>query len=272
MDFKTNVKENFNKMKRSARKNWKKILLISGVVLGVGVIGVAIGSKFGDDNDHREYRMESRMDNDYKDSSNWSDSKKSSNYSMTYDEWKTAISNSSLSTADKTTFTTALDKANDNIQKTSDLQAQIDKLYTDNLESLDTEYTTLVSKNAALWVKVDDDLSKDSLSHLDTDDITDLRQDVNSSTTLTDSEKTTLLADLDSLTDLKAKWSTAYATYVEKSTDLKTQLTTAENAVQTTLKDNTVTTSMISEVLGYNYNHDNNHDDYNHDNYDYDED
>ncbi|MGC4441553.1 hypothetical protein ABXW85_22110, partial [Streptococcus suis] len=74
--------------------------------------------------------------------------------------------------------------------------------------------------NSSLWQKVDDADELRSLSGLDLDDLTDLKQSINESS-LSSSEKSTLQADLDSIKKLKEQYSTAYATYVEKSAELE---------------------------------------------------
>ena len=258
MSFKKSLKENSQKVQKSLTKNWKKTVLFSLALLAVGGAGVAIGSKVADHPEHGDRMSRSYDKLDGSKSYGAPQSNKGMGHGsyqydkqnvMTYDEWKTAVENSSLSSSDKKTFLAALEKSKDKITKASDLSTQLDKLYTDNLEKLDKELETLVSKNSSLWQKVDDADELRSLSGLDLDDLTDLKQSINESS-LSSSEKSTLQADLDSIKKLKEQYSTAYATYVEKSAELEKELETAQKAVTTSLKDNKVTNSMISEVVG----------------------
>lgn len=258
MSFKKSLKDNSQKVQKSLTKNWKKTVLFSLAFLAVGGSGVAIGSKVADHPEHGDRMSRSYDKLDSSKSYGAPQSKKGMGHGsyqydkqnvMTYDEWKTAVENSSLSSSDKKTFLAALEKSKDKITKASDLSTQLDKLYTDNLEKLDKELETLVSKNSSLWQKVDDADELRSLSGLDLDDLTDLKQSINESS-LSSSEKSTLQADLDSIKKLKEQYSTAYATYVEKSAELEKELETAQKAVTTSLKDNKVTNSMISEVVG----------------------
>ncbi|MEY8435047.1 hypothetical protein AALA56_04305 [Streptococcus hyointestinalis] len=258
MSFKKSLKDNSQKVQKSLTKNWKKTVLFSSAFLAVGGAGVAIGSKVADHQEHGDRMSRSYDKLDSSKSYGAPQFKKGMGHGsyqydkqnvMTYDEWKTAVENSSLSSSDKKTFLAALEKSKDKITKASDLSTQLDKLYTDNLEKLDKELETLVSKNSSLWQKVDDADELRSLSGLDLDDLTDLKQSINESS-LSSSEKSTLQADLDSIKKLKEQYSTAYATYVEKSAELEKELETAQKAVTTSLKDNKVTNSMISEVVG----------------------
>ncbi|MBM7642353.1 hypothetical protein [Streptococcus loxodontisalivarius] len=256
MSKKDQIKSQLQKAKTGLTKNWKKTLLISAGVLLVAGAGVAVGTKIGDHGDFED-RMETRFDSDFSQladgSDNWGDREDSESFnaataSMTYDEWKTAINDSGLSSDDKKTFLAAIEKAKDNITKASDLQSQLEKLYTDNIEPLNTEFTNLMKTNASIWSKLNAD-TPDSIEDLDTDDLTDLKQAVDDSS-LSSDDKSKLLKDIESLKTLKEKYSTTYASYVEKQSDLEKQLETAQNAVSTSLKDNKVTDEMIAQIFG----------------------
>ncbi|MFS1663202.1 hypothetical protein [Streptococcus sp. zg-JUN1979] len=266
MAFKDNVKTRAQKLQKSMTKNWKKTLLFSAAFLAVGGAGVMIGSRTtefatefreatGDSDSFMgnmpQEQMGANMSGQGDGYFDDRDEQNSTSYhyetTMTYDEWTKAVNNSSLSSEDKKTFLAALEKTKDNINKVASLNTEWEKLYTDNFYNLESEFSSLMSKHKNLWAKIDEHV--DSLGELDTDDFVDIKQAINRSS-LSDSEKSDLLADLDSLKSLKEQYSKAYATYVEKSASLEEELRTAQNAIQTTLKDNKVTSTMLSEVFG----------------------
>ncbi|MGT2907891.1 hypothetical protein [Streptococcus dentiloxodontae] len=256
MTTKERLKENFSKAKTAVTRNWKKTLLFSAALLAVGGAGIAVGAHFAHEGyDHMDmaYSMETEADDlTYEQDDDFSYEKETA---MTYDEWKKTVNDSSLSSADKKTFLEALDKSKDQIEKVNDLQTQIDKLYTDNLEGLDTEFTNLIAARRTIWNKLDSDITNGSLSDINTDGITDLKQEIKTSS-LTDDEKAKLLSDLESLKTLKENYSAAYATYTEKASDLYNQFETAQNALTTSFKDNKVTDDMLAEVMGYSDSYD----------------
>ncbi len=254
-------KDKLSTFSQQAKTHWKKTTLISVAVLGVATAGGAIGYTMGhqDGPDMEQFQNQVGFDGEQGDmdfeggdfasqDGNQNFSGDENSQTLTYDQWKKAVNNSDLSSADKKTFLSALEKSKTTIEKANSLSEQLEQLYNNNLKSLDTEFDTLISKNSSLWDKLEDAWLPQSLRELSTDDLTDLSAAISASDSLSDSEKSTLQADVTSLKTLKEKWSTAYASYTEKATDLESQLETAENAVTTSLKDNKVTDDMLASV------------------------
>ncbi|MBM7635688.1 hypothetical protein [Streptococcus saliviloxodontae] len=252
MSQKENLKRRLSQATSSLTSNWKKTLLIGAGVLLVGGAGVAVGVKLG--HEGIEQAIESRFEGDFRQVDDKKEKDQDNDWSegaqalMTYDEWKTAIDQSALSTADKKTFQAALEKAKDKITEADKLKTQLESLYKNSFEQLESDYSKLLDSHSSLWAKLDEQPSQ-NLEDLEQDDLTDLKQEISQSN-LSDDEKSSLIKDIDQMKFLKANYSTAYESYVSQASKLETELTTAQNAVSTTLKDNKVTDSMLEEVLG----------------------